>query len=74
MLLIIINKGDKRGDKVVDIIAKIKNDINEEFDFFEKYYFEHPQIKDMLIELHTKVENIIDQLEEDTEDDTPCKM
>lgn len=70
----VINKGDKRGDKVVDIIAKIKNDIDKEFDFFERYYFEHPQIKDMLIELHIRVENIIDQLEEDTEDDTPCKM
>lgn len=59
---------------MVDIIAKIKKDIDEEFAFLEKYYFEHPQIKDMLVELHIKVENIIDQLEEETEDDTPCKM
>jgi hypothetical protein len=54
---------------MVDIIAKIKKDINEEFDFLEKYYFEHPEIKDMLIELHIKVENAIDQLEEECEED-----
>lgn len=50
---------------MIDIIAKIKKDINEEFDFLEKYYFEHPEIKDMLVELHIKMENIIDQLEEE---------
>ena len=50
---------------MIDIIAKIKKEIDEEFDFCEKYYFEHPQIRDMLVELHVKVENIIDQLEEE---------
>lgn len=54
---------------MVDIIAKIKKEIDEEFDFCEKYYFEHPQIRDMLVELHIKVENAIDQLEEECEED-----
>ena len=57
-----------------DIIAMILKEIDDEFDFLEKYYYESPAIKDMLHTLNMKVRNIISKMEEETEDDTPCKM
>lgn len=60
---------------MVDIIAKIKKQIDDEFDYLKKYYFEHPQERDMLIELHIKVEKSLEELKEEfIKNDTPCKM
>jgi CHASE3 domain sensor protein len=60
---------------MLELFVKAKKQIDEEFEYLEKYYFKHPQERDMLIELHIKVENSLEELEEEfIKNDSSCKM